>query len=256
MDLPVSGTYPRKGGGTLSFHDSGGSGPPLLLLHGWIMDRRVFADVLPLLSRDRRYIVPNLRGTEGAVEDYSIEAYVDDVLSLADHLALASFGLVGHSFGGQLAQNVAARAPERMSTLLLMNPVPTSGFPMPDEMAAQFRGAGGNREVLGGLLDGVCVALPAATRERLLAIAVGLPASTVAGSFDTWSSGRPNDELEIRCPTHVLFTDDPVLTADVVRTLVVEKIPGAQSTHLPKSGHYPLNERPEETAAWVDGASM
>lgn len=238
----------------LAFHDSGGSGPPLILLHGWMTDRRIFADVLPLLSSERRYIVPNLRGTEGAVDDYSIDAYVTDVLALADRLSLSTFGLLGHSFGGQLAQNVAALAGGRVTQLLLMNPVPTTGLPLPDEMAAHFRGAGGNRAALAGILDGVCVSLPAATRERLLGIAEEQSPQTVAGCFTTWSRGRP-DALEIRCATHVLATDDPVITRELLQSHVVEKIPGAELAYIPKTGHYPLSESPREAAAWVDEAS-
>jgi non-heme chloroperoxidase len=238
----------------LAFHDSGGSGPPLVLLHGWMMDRRVFADVLPSLSSERRTIVPNLRGTEGAVDDYSIDAYVTDVLALADRLSLSTFGLLGHSFGGQLAQNVAARAGERVTKLLLVNPVPTTGLPLPEEMAAHFRGAGGNAAALAGILDGVCVSLPAATRERLLGIAVEQSPKTIAGCFNTWSSGRP-DALEIRCATHVLGTDDPVITRELLEAQVVGRIPGAKSAYIPKTGHYPLCESPRETAAWIDEAS-
>jgi len=255
MDLPISGTYPRTGGGTLAFHDSGGSGPPLLLLHGWMTDRRVFADLLPLLSARRRYVVPNLRGTEGVVEDYSIEAYVADVLALAKQLELPRFGLVGHSFGGQLAQNVAAHAPEQVTTLALMNPVPSGGLPLPPEMAAHFRSAGGNAAALGGILDGVCLSLPAATRERMVAVAVALPPETIAGCFETWSRGRAG-ALAIGCPTHVLQTDDPVLTRELLQQQLVDVIPGARATHLPGCGHYPLNEAPRATAAWLDELPM
>lgn len=254
MVTPSSGTYPSTGGGTLELYDSGGDGPAVVLLHGWMMNRGVFDDLLPSLSPKRRYIVPNLRGTEGAMEDYSMDAYVADVLSLADSLALASFGLLGHSFGGQLAQVVASRAADRVTSLTLLNPVPAAGLPLPDEMAAHFRGAGGNAEALGGILDNVCVALPNNTRERLLTIAVAQAPETVAGCFETWSNGLPHEPLEIRCSTAVLATDDPVLTPDLLRTHVVDKIPGARSSHQPGSGHYPLNEAPGETAAWIDGA--
>lgn len=253
MRLSPSGTYPSTGGGTLAFHDSGGAGPPLVLLHGWMTDRRVFEDVLSSSSSPRRSIVPNLRGTEGAVDDYSLDAYVADVLALVDRLGLGTFALLGHSFGGQLAQHVAGRAGERVSALLLINPVPTAGLPLPDEMAAHFRGAGGNAAALGGILDGVCLALPAATRERLLSVAVAQPPETIAGCFETWSRGWP-EAPEIRCPTHVLCTDDPVLTTALLQAQVIDKIPGSRSTHLPKCGHYPLNEAPGETARWIDEA--
>jgi len=252
MEIPVSGTYPSVGGGSLAFHDSGGSGSPVVLLHGWMTDRRVYADLLALLSNDRRYIVPNLRGTEGAVEDYSIDAYVTDVVTLADQLSLSSFALVGHSFGGQLAQHVAARAAERVTRLVLLNPVPTTGLPLPDEMAGHFRGAGGNADALGGILDNVTVALPPQTRERLLAVAVAQAPETIAGCFNTWSGGLPDAAVEIRCPTTVVATDDPVLTQDLLRTAVAEKIPGAESAHLPNNGHYPLNESPQQTASLLD----
>lgn len=249
------GRYPSKGGGTLSFHDDGASSAPRIMLHGWMMDHRVFDDLLGSLSSSHRNIVPNLRGTEGAVDDYAIDAYVDDVLALADHLSLPTFELLGHSFGGQLAQVVAARAPDRVTSLVLLNPVPTQGLPLPDEMAAHFRGAGGSAEALGGILDGVCVALPAATRERLLAVAVAQAAQTIAGCFETWSRGLPSEALEIRCPTQVLATDDPVLTRELLETHVVGRIPGARSSYLANTGHYPLSESPEETAAWVNGLS-
>lgn len=253
MDTSNSATYPSAGGGRLAFYESAGSGPPLVLLHGWMTDHRVFDDVLPHLSAARRCVVPNLRGTEGAVDDYSIDAYVADVLALVDHLALSTFALLGHSFGGQLAQQVAARAGERVTTLLLMNPVPTSGLPLPGEMAAHFRSAGGNAAALGGILDGVCLSLPTSARERLLAVAVAQSPRTIAGCFDTWSSGWP-EALEIRCPTHVLSTDDPVLTPELLRAQVVDRIAGATITHLPGCGHYPLVESPLAAATWVDRA--
>lgn len=255
MNQPTAGRYPCAGGGTLGFEDHGGSGDARIMLHGWMMDSRVFSDMQPFLSPAHRYVVPNLRGTEGAVDDYSIDRYVEDVLALADHLSLRSFGLIGHSFGGQLAQQVAARAPDRVTSLILLNPVPSGGLPLPDEMAGHFRGAGGNAEALGGILDGVCVALPASTRERLLAIAVAQPAQTIAGCFETWSRGVPDAKLEIRCPTQVLATDDPVLTPELLEAQVVAAIPGAKSSHLPKAGHYPLNEAPEATAAWINKVS-
>ena len=53
---------------------------------------------------------------------YTLDAHAEVVVALLDHLALATYDLIGHSFGGSVAVLVAARRPERVATLVVADP--------------------------------------------------------------------------------------------------------------------------------------
>lgn len=95
-----------------------GAGPPLLLLHGWTLDRRMWlpqlslADHFTLVGIDRRGF-----GQSTAPPDLASEP--DDVLCVADALSLDRFHLVGMSQSGRVALAVADRAADRLLSLTL-----------------------------------------------------------------------------------------------------------------------------------------
>lgn len=92
-----------------------GSGSPVVLLHGIAGARRIFFRVVPLLARDRRVIVPLLRGEDEAVRERAPGPYLDDVGALLEGLDLSDVTLLGVSFGGYLALAYAARGDPRVA---------------------------------------------------------------------------------------------------------------------------------------------
>ncbi|OYU14468.1 MAG: hypothetical protein CFE37_10770 [Alphaproteobacteria bacterium PA4] len=108
-----------------------GAGAPLILLHGWTLDRRMWvpqaalADKVMLVGIDRR-------GFGEATAPAALAQEPDDVLRVADALGLARFHLLGMSQGGRVALALAERAPERLLSLVLAAPA-LDGVAAPDE---------------------------------------------------------------------------------------------------------------------------
>jgi pimeloyl-ACP methyl ester carboxylesterase len=101
--------------------------PLVLLLHGFPQSRFTWRDVLvPLASAGLHAVAPDQRGyTPGVrppdVASYAASRLVADVLDLADALGAATFHLVGHDWGGQVAWLTAATHPDRVQTLTVLS---------------------------------------------------------------------------------------------------------------------------------------
>lgn len=102
-----------------------GSGPPLLLLHGWTLDARMWLPQAVDLARDFRLIMPDRRGfgRSSAPPDLAQEA--DDVAAIADLLGLDRFALLGHSQGAAVALDYAQSHGARLTGLIV------AGAPLP-----------------------------------------------------------------------------------------------------------------------------
>ena len=107
-------------------YDVTGVGPPLLLLHGATsVGARDFAGQLPSLATAFRCYLPDARGHGRTVWDVAAGGFqagwlVDDLLAFADALGLGTFHLLGFSLGAMTGLGVAARAPERLRTLVVV----------------------------------------------------------------------------------------------------------------------------------------
>ncbi|MBN9790688.1 MULTISPECIES: alpha/beta fold hydrolase [unclassified Pseudonocardia] len=102
---------------TLSVHDTGGDGSPVLLLHGW-PDRAALwtHQAAALAGAGHRVVVPDLRGfgdsdRPAEVEHYRMRALVADVLGVADALGIDRFALAGHDWGASLGWALTLASP-------------------------------------------------------------------------------------------------------------------------------------------------
>ncbi|MGC3937021.1 alpha/beta fold hydrolase [Roseobacter sp. EG26] len=95
-----------------------GSGPALLLLHGFPQTHAMWQQIAPRLSENFTVIAPDLRGygasskPEGT-DNYSFRHMAQDQLALMDHLGHSAFHIAGHDRGGRVAHRLALDAPER-----------------------------------------------------------------------------------------------------------------------------------------------
>ena len=101
-------------------YDEAGSGPPLLLLHAGIADRRMWDDVLPLLSERFRVIRPDLRGYGETPLPDGPFVYAADAAELLRALGIARAHVVGVSMGGSVAVDLALAHPELVDHLVLV----------------------------------------------------------------------------------------------------------------------------------------
>jgi len=104
-----------------------GNGPSLILLHGLFMDHTTWDAVGDALDGDYRVVAPDLPGfgqSEKPPESrfpYGINAFADAVVDLYAGLELGRAILVGHALGGAVAITLAARHPELISKLILID---------------------------------------------------------------------------------------------------------------------------------------
>jgi pimeloyl-ACP methyl ester carboxylesterase len=107
--------------------DDRGSGPPVLLLHGWPDAGRLWRhQVAALGDAGFRTIVPDLRGFGASdrpetVDAYGLPALVGDVLALLDALEVERAHVVGHDWGAALAWVLATLAPDRVESLAVLS---------------------------------------------------------------------------------------------------------------------------------------
>jgi 3-oxoadipate enol-lactonase len=113
----------RVNGTDIAYADSGGSGPAVVLSHGYLMDHTMFDPQLSALAPEFRVITWDERGFGGTRADgpFSYWDSARDVLGLLDHLGLPQAVLGGMSQGGFLSLRAALLAPERVRALVLID---------------------------------------------------------------------------------------------------------------------------------------
>ena len=127
--VPVSG-------GNLEVHhlgaDPGDAVPAVVALHGITANALAWTAVGRALEGRVRLVAPDLRGRAGSralPPGKGLGTHVDDVVALLDHLGLDRVVVAGHSMGGFVAALLAARHPERVSSVVLVDG--GVGFPAP-----------------------------------------------------------------------------------------------------------------------------
>ena len=110
----------------------GGSGPPVLLLHGFPQTHVEWHRIAPGLARKFTVVAPDLRGygwssaprSEGG-ELYAKRRMAEDAVKVMEALGFAHFALVGHDRGGRVGYRLALDHPGRLSKLAVIDIVPT-----------------------------------------------------------------------------------------------------------------------------------
>jgi len=238
---------------------SEGRGPAVVFLHGpWGLAWDPFLDELA-----RRYTVyaPEHPGTTPEAPDdvYHLDGLWDLVFcyqELLDALGLDSAMLVGHSFGGMVACELAAADPRRTRRLALIDPIGfwrdgdriTNWMMLPQAKLrdALFHDGGGEaaQRMFGGTDDPDAVA---ATRVRLM-WAMG-----ATGKF-IWpipDKGLKKRIHRITAPTLVLWGKDDRLVPAVYADEFSRRIPGARVQLVEGAGHAPQLEQAEKVARMV-----
>ncbi|MGH3498487.1 MAG: alpha/beta fold hydrolase [Nocardioidaceae bacterium] len=111
-------------GGSLTVHRGGTPGaPPVLLVHGITGSGMSWLRTSESL-RDLDVIAPDLRGRGGSgslTAPFGIVQHADDLEAVLDHLGLGTATVAGHSMGGFVAVAFAARHPDRLAGLVLVD---------------------------------------------------------------------------------------------------------------------------------------
>jgi len=152
-----------------------GTGPPLVLLHGWPQHWYAWRKLIPLLAGSRRLICPDLRGfgwTDAPASGYRTADLAADGVTLLDSLGLDRVDVLGHGEGGRVGFEMCLSQPgrvRRLMTLGAMHPYPSLRLLAPHAWRYWWTPL----VETSGLGRGVIGHLPAVTRAVLRASATG-----------------------------------------------------------------------------------
>lgn len=231
----------------------------VVLLHAGVADRGMWSVVARGLVSTRRVVSPDLRGFGDSPIPGEAYADADDVAHLLDVLGVTSATVVGASFGGRVALELATRHPDRVDSLVLLCPA-FRGLEVTDPVVQAF-GAREDELLEAGDVD-AAVELnvttwlgPEASDEDRADIARmqrrAFEVQLAADRLDP--APMPErvevDPREVAVPTLVVSGTHDVAHHRDVATLLAREIPGAELVELDWAGHLPAVERPDDVTA-------
>ena len=248
----------RASGGMMSYRELGdGPGEPLVLLHAFPLNGRMFEPQMKAFSEGRRVVAPDYPGFGRSTRTPAqpdIRYYAEGVLGLLDRLGLERVVLGGVSMGGYVALGCMRLFPERVSGLILADT-------RPDADSEETRE---NRKNMARRVadEGVEVLIELQMR-RLLArdtlekneevveevrtmILESSPGGVVAalGAMRERPDSTPLLE-KIEVPTLVIGGEEDGISSPEVMEAMAEKIPDSRHVTLPRAGHLSNLEAPE-----------
>lgn len=237
-------------------HDVAGHGPAVILLHAGVCDRRMWDPQWPVLvEAGYRTVRCDLRGFGDTPAPDRPYTDSDDVAGLTDVLGIERTAVIGASYGGQVAIEVAARWPDKVSALVLI----CAGMPG-HEPGPELRAFGQREQALieagdiAGAVDlnvatWVGPAAGAEVREKVRQMqrhAFELQLTAEIGPTDV-----EIDLARIKAPCLALSGAHDLPDFRQVAASLPGLIPDARHIELPWAGHLPSMERPDETTPLV-----
>ena len=246
--------------GTALYYEAQGDGPALVLIHGGLLDHRMWDDQFDALARKYRVIRYDVRGYGLSPGPPGFYRDHEDLRALLNHLGIAKAHILGLSMGGRIAIDFALAYPELTRSLIAVGPG-LSGYTFTDPEVTENLAA--SREAYlrgdtGRMLE---------IYQRLWTAGVGRELSQVDAavrdriqtigrrSAEPWRSQarfRPLDPPavgrlpEIRVPTLAITGtfDQPEILAICERLRA--EVPGAAKVLIPGAAHTANMEQPAE----------
>jgi pimeloyl-ACP methyl ester carboxylesterase len=249
----------------LAFLDRG-SGPPVLLIHGFPLDHTMWSAQIDALTGKHRVIAPDLRGFgESTLGDadpragISMERYADDLTELLDALQIDEpIVLAGFSMGGYIAWQFVRKHAARLRALVQCDTraaadteeARTGRLKMADHVAEW--GSGRVAEMMGPKL------LAASTFESKPEVVVAVrrvveqtsPASIAAAQRGM--AARPDMTSflpQINVPALVVVGSHDVISPPQEMKTIAAAIPSAEFVEIPNAGHMTTMENPDAVTA-------
>ncbi len=237
-----------------------GEGPAVLFIHGYPLDRSIWAHQLAALEGWCR-VAPDLRGmgrSDAPDLGYSMETYAADLAVLLDLLGVKEVVLVGHSMGGYVAFEFLRRWRERVRGLVLVGTRAEADTPdgrkARDAAAATAREQGAEAiadAMLPKMLGASTLAGSPATVGRVRSLMAATPVAGIVGALGAMRD-RPDSTPMLPSlgglPSLVVVGDEDEVTPPGQARAMADSIPGASLVVIRSAGHLPMLERPDETS--------
>jgi len=248
------------------WHETGGVGPDMVLLHGWGMNAGVWQLLLPALRERFRVTVIELPGHGGSPfrgqED--LDAWTRACLEVAPQQA----SWVGWSLGGLLAQRAARMAPQSVHNLCLVSATPS--FVQRQDWQAAVPAS------VFDLFARNLLADPKATLRRFLGLQVKgtEDARTMLRALSEALAQRPGSQMQalqvglsllletdlrdqlpvLSTPVHCLFGGRDTLVPIAAAKAIGALLPAARCEVIEAAGHAPLLSHPQQSLQWLEAS--
>lgn len=265
-------TTAEVNGAELFYEDLGGDGPVCLLMHGGLgFDHTHFRPEFDALAPRHRVVYYDHRGNGRSgrppLETLTMEQLADDAAALLDHLGVDRARVIGHSYGGFIAQEFALRHPSRLEALVLIDTTPgqlgsgevedTRGAKPPPEFLTLMSAPPTSDAEFAAMGPKVMpfyfhrpekVDIAGHMAATIFSVDAMMRSMMVLGG---WSSV---DRLhQITAPTLILFGRHDVITSWPQGERLASRVPGAELRVFEQSGHFPWLEERSEFFAVLDG---
>lgn len=244
-------------GGSVWADDSGGDGPPLVLLHPGVGDSRIWDGLLPALTAAYRVIRYDARGFGRSPAPAVPFSLLGDFVTVLDHYRLDRVAIVGCSQGGACALALAVEQPARVPALVLLCPgirgYPWPGEPdEPDDREIDYERAlaAGDVDALAGVLQriwGAAGSTPA-VMEQLRSAA---RATIVTGDLEQHDPPVLGRLGSITAATSLLVGDADYPPLIESNRQAAARIPGCELTIAPGLDHLPPLRDPDIVLATI-----
>jgi pimeloyl-ACP methyl ester carboxylesterase len=243
--------------GTQFNYSERGAGTPLVLVHGFPLDSRIWDDQVAALSDRYRVIAPDLRGFGQSRSDqpFTMESLADDLHHLLTKIGALPCVLAGLSMGGYVAFAYDSKYPTDLKGLVLIDTRceadAAEGKQKRDKMIETVREFGSEaiaNEMMPKMLAPDAEQCRPQLMQKLRAIMESCPPKTIESALAAMRDRRDyRDRLaSIAVPTLIVVGDQDAITPPPMSEFMHREIPKSKLVVIKGSGHMSPMEQPEQ----------
>jgi pimeloyl-ACP methyl ester carboxylesterase len=249
----------RRDGVALFYEEAPGEGTPILLVHGWCCDHTYFAPQFDhFAGRGHRVVAVDLRGhgrSDKPQQGYTMQLFADDLAWTCQRIGVEKPVVVGHSMGGIVAFDLAARYPDMPSAVVMLDAavvLPSAARAAIPDLLEELRGPGYRRVLRDYVANSLFISADDQERKkRILESMSSSPQHVVVSAFEGLRDYDPTEATGgLAKPAVYIAADELQPRSDMSRLhglapqILYGKTVGA--------GHFCQLEVPEQVNAMID----
>ena len=244
-----------RDGISLAYEEAGSGETPILFVHGWSCNRSFFEPQISFFQRSRRVVAVDLRGhgaSDAPHQDYTAAAFADDLAWMCAELALVKPFIVGHSMGGAVVSELAARYPSLPAGIVVIDSIL---FPPENELeriracVREFQ-----KETYRDAVEQVVghMFIPtddSARKAHLISMMLETPQHVLASAFMNTLLGQDHAAVLRACQVPMAYIGGATPMADLARLRA--ECPHVITAQTLGSGHFSPLEVPDQMNAML-----
>ncbi len=240
-------------------YDDLGSGRPIVLVHGFPLDRRLWAGIVGELATHHRVIAVDLPGFGQSTlgQGFTISSVADDLAAMAESLNLGPIVAAGLSMGGYICEALADQHPEILTGLILVNTKAEADNPQQkdgrNKMLELARTKGSRAvadEMLGKMLSPTTIRQSPQIVRDLRAMMEAVLVKTLETALIALRDRSEYATLlpKLKLPVQIIAGADDVIAPPAIAEAMHQSAAGSKLTIIPDAGHLSPLEQPKLVA--------